>query len=45
MPVTDHAAPRIPMQGFVSQPSLDIEAIAREIAAGYIDEHPHPTAP
>ncbi len=33
------------MQGSVSQPSLDIEAIEREIAAGYIDEHPHPTAP
>lgn len=30
---------------FVPQPSLDVEAIQREIAAGYINEQSHPYAP
>lgn len=34
-----------PVQAIVPQPSLDVEAIRREIAAGYINEQSHPSAP
>lgn len=36
--------PATPVQHVVPQPSLDVEAIQREIAAGYINEQPHPSA-
>lgn len=37
--------PATPVQHFVPQPSLDVDAIQREIAAGYITEQQHPSAP
>jgi T4 RnlA family RNA ligase len=36
---------KTPVQRFVTQPFLDLEAVQREIAAGYITEQSHPSAP
>lgn len=41
----ENTRPTNPVQQCVPQPSLDVEAIQREIAAGYINEQPHPSAP
>lgn len=41
----ENATSRVLMHGFVPQPSLNVEAIQQEVAAGYINEQLHPSAP
>lgn len=42
--MTDDALRQPPLDGFVPRPSLDVDALQREIAAGYINAQWHPTA-
>ncbi len=43
--IQKNAEPATPVQHCFPQASLDIDAIQKEIASGYINEQPHPFAP